>query len=125
MSGSANLPRRLAIRQLASGCLLIGVAEQKNNSTGLTVAGEVVGVDAAEALVQQIEDTLGRHLVPASFSPEVVTIVVPDAGTVVAVNVSASGRPVVVWNRDQRSSQCYRRNAVGKVALTPMNSRHF
>lgn len=101
------------------GCLLIGISERKDPATGLTVAGELVGVASAEALVQQIEEALARHLVPASFRREVVKIVVPDVGTVVAINVPASERPVVVWNREQRWSQCYRRSAVGKVALHP------
>ena len=50
----------------------------------------------APALVQQIEDTFGRHLVPTSFRREVVTIVVPDAGTAPALKSWDRTRPLVL-----------------------------
>ena len=102
------------------GCLLVGVSEMTDPSGGVTVAGEVVGVANVEVLRQQVEDVIGLYLVPSTFRRSVVPIVVPDRGTVLAINILASERPVVVWNRREGWSQCYRRTAFGKSALNPV-----
>lgn len=100
------------------GCLLIGVSETKSQS-GIAVAKEIVGVQDAENLRQQIEDTLNAFLVPSTFRRSVVPVDVPTRGVVLAVNVPASDRPVIVWNHRDGSMGCYRRNSRGKVAQNP------
>ncbi|MCY1012400.1 ATP-binding protein [Nannocystis pusilla] len=100
------------------GCLLIGVSETRSRS-GIAVAQEVVGVQDAENLRQQIEDTLNAFLVPSTFRRTVVPVDVPKRGVVLAVNVPASDRPVIVWNHRDGSMACYRRSSRGKVAQNP------
>lgn len=100
------------------GCLLIGVSETQS-AVGVKVARAICPVPEAEKLRQQIEDTLSLYTVPSTFRRTLVPINIPGKGVVLALNVPASERPVLVWNRRQQWMQCYRRTSHGKVALNP------
>lgn len=101
------------------GCILIGISEMTDPSTGISTAQDVIGLTEIETLHQQIEEVLALYLVPSTFRREFVTIALPGKGTILAINVPPSERPVVVWNYRERWLQCFRRTDRGKVALNP------
>lgn len=98
------------------GCLLIGVSERTDPKTQLKVATGFSPVADADRLVQWIEQSVRRFLVPATFQRDIVPTTVAG-GVVVAVNVAPSLHTVALWN--ERSIEYLRRTSHGKAWMNP------
>src|SRR5207253_2220507 len=71
------------------GCLVIGVDEHSDASTGLKVFDKVVGVAEPEGMKDWISTAVQKLLTPNTFSHTVDPIRLPD-GVVLVVNVEPS-----------------------------------
>lgn len=101
------------------GCLLIGVTERTDPTTGIKTAATVVGVADPNQCRADVEAWIRNVLVPADFSRTVDFIRTPTA-TVVAVNVPASRR--LIWVNDPgqpNKLEVVRRTNHGKEYMRP------
>jgi predicted HTH transcriptional regulator len=98
------------------GTLLVGIVEQKSGDARVTTAVHpIAGFDRRR---EWIEQAVQKHLVPAT-TPVYIDRVVLGAGPIVAINVPASERLVVVWDKALHTMECYRRTNHGKESLNP------
>lgn len=102
------------------GCLVIGVNERKDPTTGIKVAESISGLPEPDQMQQWIEQAIRNYLVPATFSHDVSIIQAPK-GAVIAVNVPPSRHLVALWeNRAKRPTIEYvRRTSHGKDWMNP------
>jgi hypothetical protein len=80
------------------GCLLVGVEEGREPSTGLKVASRIRGVTDPDAVRGWVEQAITNHLVPSTLSHDI-CFVTHSNGTLVAVNavwVDSGGRLAVL-----------------------------
>lgn len=102
------------------GCLVIGVNEWKDQTTGIKVADSISGLPDPDQMQQWIEQAIRNYLVPATFSHDV-SIIQDPRGTVIAVNIPPSRHLVALWdNRGKRPTIEYvRRTSHGKDWMNP------
>jgi hypothetical protein len=96
----------------------IGVQEERDVEINLKVAGSLVGVDDPDKVKERIETAIANHLVPATCTRDIATIVL-DEGTMIAVNIEPSPGLVSVWDRAKHLIQYVRRTSHGKQYLNP------
>lgn len=100
------------------GCLLIGVAEKRDKTSGVKVAAGIRPVDNPDQVRASLEQAIVNHLVPSTLSPKISFIGTPD-GMLVSVNVQPSRTFVYVWDRQTHQIECLRRTNHGKAWLNP------
>ena len=100
------------------GCLVIGVNERKEPTTGIKVATSISGLQASDQMQQWIERAIRNYLVPATFSHEV-SIIKDPRGTVIAVNVPPSRYLVALWDYSAHTIEHMQRTSYGKGWMNP------
>jgi hypothetical protein len=102
------------------GVLLIGVAERKDPSNGMKVADAIKPIADVDTLVQRIEQAITNFLVPSTFRPQMVPIVLSE-GTVLAINIEPSRHLVYVSERagQKHIIECICRTNHGKEWMNP------
>lgn len=99
------------------GCLLIGVRES-SSPAGTKVASSLRSVERPDELQQWIEQAISNYCVPHTFT-KYIDIIAHGSNTVVAINVPPSRTPIILWDRDKKTMECWRRTSHGKSALNP------
>jgi hypothetical protein len=92
------------------GCLLIGVEEGAGPVARVAVG--LQGVDDYDGRRTWIEGAIGTFLVPKVALT--ISDLVVEGETIIAVNVPASEKLVVLWDPEDRSIECFRRTNEGK-----------
>lgn len=113
------------------GSLVIGVREQTNLSSGLKVAGAIVGVISPDDMRQWIANAVQNFLVPRTFTHSIEIIRHAD-GTVLVVNIHPSRNMVALWDAQEQTIEYLYRTSHGKAYMNPdeaevqiMNSSRF
>jgi hypothetical protein len=102
----------------AGGCLLVGVEEIHDSTTGLKVAAAIVPLSQPEAMVQWIEQAIGNFLVPSTIARNL-RLVPVRGGNILAVNVAPSLHLVAMWDRHDHAIEYLRRTSHGKEWMNP------
>jgi hypothetical protein len=102
------------------GCLIIGISELKDPTTGIKVADSLFGLPDPDQMQQWIEQAIRNYLVPATF-PHDVSIIQDPRGTVITVNVPPSRHLVALWDyrAQPRTIEYVRRTSHGKDWMNP------
>ena len=100
------------------GCLVIGVSERKDPTTGIKVADSISSLQDPDQMQQWVEQAMRNYLVPATFSNDV-SIIKDPRGTVIAVNVRPSRNLVALWDYRAATIEYVRRRSHGKDRMNP------
>jgi hypothetical protein len=100
------------------GCLILGVTERKDPTTGIKVASCISSLLEPDQMQQWIEQAIRNYLVPATFSHDV-SIIRDPRGTVIAVNVPPSRHLVALWDYSAHTIEYVRRTSHGKDWMNP------
>jgi hypothetical protein len=100
------------------GCLLVGVHERPDPTSGFNIADSIAPVKEVDKLRQWIEQAIMKYLVPSTFSHDIVPLALPQ-GSILAVNVPASRYLISLWDRDNHTIEYMHRTSHGKEWMNP------
>jgi len=100
------------------GCLLIGIEERADMTTGLKIAAGIKPVAEPDRVREWVEQAITNHVVPSTLA-RVISFIRVTEGTLVAVNIPPSRSMVYVWDRNDHTIECLHRTNHGKAWMNP------